>query len=85
MKIRKVVNKLLASKDPAIKLKVYLRLLEHDYETSEVQKITSTIKEQSSVVSGLLNALSTQEQLFKTEQVGVSRVYKKWDGMHWIL
>lgn len=85
MKIKEVVNRLLASKDLAIQLKVHLRLLEHDYKNPEVQKITSAIKKTSIVVSGLLNALSAQEQLYKTERVGVSRVYKKWEGIHWIL
>ncbi|MFX1506933.1 MAG: hypothetical protein ACFFDC_12585 [Promethearchaeota archaeon] len=85
MKTNKVVKKLLASTDPAIQLKVYLRLLEHNYESSEVRKITSTIKEKSSVVSGLLNALSAQEQLYKTKNIGEGRVYKKWEGIHWVL
>lgn len=75
----------MGSKDPAVRLKVYLRLLEYDYETNEVQKITSTIKEKSPVVSGLLNALSAQEQLYNTKRIGESRVYKKWEGIHWVL
>ena len=85
MKTQEVVRKLLASKDPVIQLKVYLRLLEHDYESPEVQKITSTIKERSPVISGLLHALSAQEQLYKTRKIGEGRVYKKWEGIHWVL
>jgi hypothetical protein len=85
MKTKEVVRKLLTSKDPAIQLKVYLRLLEHDYESPEIRKITSTIKEKSSVVLGLLNALSVQEQLYKTKKIGEGRVYKKWEGIHWVL
>ncbi|MHA2226271.1 MAG: hypothetical protein ACXAC8_13765 [Candidatus Hodarchaeales archaeon] len=85
METKKVIKKLLGSKDPSVQLKVYLRLLEHDYETYEVQKITSSIKEKSPVLSGLLNALSVQHQLFKTGRVSKSRVYKKWEGIHWVL
>jgi hypothetical protein len=85
MKTKEVVKKLLASNDSAIQLKVYLRLLEHDYETPEIRKLTSTIKEKSPVVSGLLSALSAQEQLFKTKKIGEGRVYKKWEGIHWVL
>jgi len=85
MKTQEVVKKLLASKDSAIRLKVYLRLLEHDYESPEVQGIASTIKERSSVVSGLLRAISAQEQQYKIKQIGEGRVYKKWEGIHWVL
>jgi hypothetical protein len=85
MKTQEVVKKILVAKDPAVQLKVYLRLLEHDYETPEIQKITSTIKERSSVVSGLLDALSVQEKQYKTKKIGEGRVYKKWEGIHWVL
>ncbi|UCG03356.1 MAG: hypothetical protein JSW11_05065 [Candidatus Heimdallarchaeota archaeon] len=84
MKINEVIKKLLASKDPAIQLKVYLRLLEHDYESHEVQKVVSVIKE-SPVVSGLLSALSAQEKVYNTKEIGEGRVYKKWEGIHWVL
>ncbi|MFX0016474.1 MAG: hypothetical protein ACFE98_17910 [Candidatus Hermodarchaeota archaeon] len=85
MKTKAVINKLLASKDPAIQLKVHLRLLGNDYKSREVQKIASIIKERSPVVSGLFNALSAQEKLFKIRKVGEGRVYKKWEGIHWVL
>ncbi|UCE13650.1 MAG: hypothetical protein JSV04_00395 [Candidatus Heimdallarchaeota archaeon] len=85
METTKIINNLLKSKDPSIQLKVYLRLLEYDYETPEVKKITASLHEKSVVVQGLLNALSVQHQLFETGRVGESRVYKKWEGIHWVL
>jgi hypothetical protein len=67
------------SKEPAIRLKTYLRLLDHDYETKEVKKIIADLKKTSPVVSNLFSFLP------KDKKKPPYHVYTKWQGTHWIL
>lgn len=48
-----ILKTLLNSKEPAIRLKTYLKLLDHDYETKEVKKINVNLKATSQVYNQL--------------------------------
>ena len=48
-----ILKTLISSKEPAIRLKTYLRLLDHDYETTEDKKLTVNLKKASQVYSKL--------------------------------
>ncbi len=75
----KLIKQLLESAEPAIRLKTYLRLLDHDFETIEVKKVISDLKTESPIVSQLFSYLP------KDEQSKIVSVYTKWQGIHWIL
>ncbi len=75
----RLLKSLLESKEPAVRLKTYLRLLDHDYETKEVKKIITNLKKTSPVVSDLFSFLP------EDEKKPPYHVYKKWQGIHWIL
>ncbi len=81
LKVRedKLIKQLLESSEPAVRLKTYLRLLDHDYETSEVKSVISEIRTKSSITSQLFSYLP------KDEQSKIVNVYTKWQGIHWIL
>lgn len=74
-----IIDLLLNSNEPAVKLKTYLRLLDHDYNTSEVKKLSANLKEKSPIISRLVSYLPKDES-YKTYHV-----YTKWQGAHWIL
>ncbi|MFX1514168.1 MAG: hypothetical protein ACFFCQ_16445 [Promethearchaeota archaeon] len=74
-----IVQTLLNSKEPAVQLKTYLRLFDHDYETKEVKKITKDLKQSSKAIRNLLSYLP------KNESTKLMYAYKKWQGVHWIL
>ncbi|HUU78342.1 MAG TPA: hypothetical protein VMX55_08340 [candidate division Zixibacteria bacterium] len=75
----KLVKQLLVSNEPTIRLKTYLRLLDHDYETTEVKRIITKLKIESPIISQLFSYLPIDKQ---SESV---HVYTKWQGIHWIL
>ncbi len=75
----KLIKQLLESSEPAVRLKTYLRLLDHDYETSEVKSIISDMRTKSSIISQLFSTLP------KDEQSKTVHVYTKWQGIHWTL
>lgn len=74
-----ILKILLSTKEPAIRLKTYLKLLNHDYETKEVKKITNNLKKTSQVYSQLF------EKVPKKGEIPAKGVYHKWYGIHWIL
>ncbi len=74
-----ILKTLLASKEPAISLKSYLKLLDHDYETKEVKKITVNLKASSQVYHQLFKNVP------KKGEIPTYGVYHKWFGVHWIL
>ena len=76
---KSVITLLLNSTEPAIRLKTYLCLLDHDYDTSEVKKLTVNLKKESPIISSLFSYLP------KDETSKTFHVYKKWQGVHWIL
>jgi len=76
---KSVITLLLNSTEPAIKLKTYLCLLEHDYDTSEVKKLIVNLKKDSPLISSLFSYLP------KDETSETFHVYTKWQGVHWIL
>ena len=79
MSEKSIINLLLNSNEPAIRLKTYLRLLDLDYDTSEVKKILSNLKTESLLISNLFKYLP------KDDTSKTFHVYKKWQGAHWIL
>ncbi len=74
-----MIDILLSSTEPAIRLKTYLRLLDHDYKTAEVKRITNNIKKNSPLLKTLFSYLP------KDEKNKTFHVYSKWQGAHWIL
>jgi len=76
---KKIVDKLLNSDETAIKLKTYLRLLDFEPNSPEVTKLTTNIKETSSVIANIFTYLP------KTDQEKKCHVYTKWQGAHWLL
>lgn len=74
-----IIEKLLSSKEPAIRLKTYIQLLNYKYETEEVIRLTENIKETSTVISSLFSYLPKEGEQSKYH------VYTKWQGAHWIL
>ncbi len=79
MNNKSVIDALLGSNEPAVKLKTYLRLLNHDYETSEVKKLTTNLKKKSPVIKNLFSYLP------KDDSSKTFHVYTKWQGAHWIM
>ncbi|MHA1211853.1 MAG: hypothetical protein ACTSSH_05265 [Candidatus Heimdallarchaeota archaeon] len=75
----KLIKRLLASNEPAVRLKTYLRLLDYDYESNEVKRVLSDLKTESSIISQLFSYLP------KDDQSKPVHVYTKWQGIHWIL
>jgi hypothetical protein len=74
-----ILKELLHSPEPAIRLKTYVKLLDHDYETKEVSVLLNTLKEASEVITQLFAHIPKQgEPLFYG-------VYHKWFGIHWLL
>jgi len=76
---KSVITLLLNSNEPAIRLKTYLCLLDHDYNTSEVKKLIVNLKKESTLISSLFSYLP------KDETSEIPQVYTKWQGVHWIL
>ena len=76
---KSVITLLINSNEPAIRLKTYLCLLDHDYDTSEVKKLIVNLKKESPLISSLISYLP------KDETSKTFHVYKKWQGAHWIL
>jgi len=76
---KSVITLLLNSNEPAIRLKTYLCLLDHDYNTSEVKKLIVNLKKESTLISSLFSYLP------KDETSKISHVYTKFQGTHWIL
>jgi hypothetical protein len=74
-----VIDTLLSSNEPAIKLKTYLCLLDYDYETSEVKKLTTNLKKESPIIKNLFSYLP------KDDSSKTFHVYTKWQGAHWIM
>ncbi|QEE17927.2 hypothetical protein DSAG12_03765 [Promethearchaeum syntrophicum] len=74
-----IINTLIGSKELAIRLKTYLKLLEHDYGSNEVKKLTKNIKTKSRVYKSLFSHLP------KKGEIPAKGVYHKWYGVHWIL
>lgn len=74
-----ILEKLLSSKEPAIRLKTYTQLLDYDFETKEVQDVIKNIKTTSNIISSLLAFLP------KNLESKTFHVYTKWQGAHWIL
>ncbi|MFW9852251.1 MAG: hypothetical protein ACFFDS_04880 [Candidatus Thorarchaeota archaeon] len=79
MSTKSVIEKLLKSNEQAVRLKTYLRLLNHDYETSEVKKLTTNLKKNSPIIKSLFSYLP------KDDTSKTYHVYTKWQGAHWIL
>jgi hypothetical protein len=76
---KSIISRLLASEEPAVRLKTYLRLLEHDYETAEVKKLITNIKETSPTIANFF------KYLLKDSMGKTFHVYTKWQGAHWLL
>lgn len=74
-----LIKQLLESREPAVRLKTYLRLLDCDYESIEVKRVISEMRTESSIISQLFSSLP------KDEQSKTVHVYTKWQGIHWIL
>ncbi len=74
-----IIDQLLQSDEPAIRLKTYLRLLDYEHDTPEVKKIITSIKETSPIISNLFSYLP------KSDEEKNIHVYTKWQGEHWIL
>ncbi len=74
-----IIDQLLQSDEPAIRLKTYLRLLDYEDDTPEVKKIITNIKETSPIISNLFSYLP------KSDEEKNIHVYTKWQGAHWIL
>lgn len=79
MSEKSIITQLLNSKEPAVRLKTYLRLLEYDYDSTEVKKLTANIKEESPTVSTIFSYLP------KDETSKSFHVYAKFQGTHWLL
>jgi len=79
MSEKSIIDILLNSQEPAIRLKTYLLLLDHEYDSSEVKKILVSLKTDSPIISNLF-AYLPKDNTSKT-----FHVYKKWQGAHWIL
>ena len=58
-----ILKTLLSSKEPAIRLKTYLKLLDHDYETKDVKKITTNLKKTSQVYSQLFEKVPKKGEI----------------------
>ncbi len=65
MKIKNVIERLLESHEPAVKLKTYLRLLDYDNNSSTVRKITKNIKKVSPLLSSLFSFLPKDEKSYE--------------------
>ena len=76
---KSVITQLLNSTEPAVRLKTHLRLLDHEYDTSEVKKLVVNLKKKSPLISSLFSYLP------KDETSETFHVYTKWQGTHWIL
>ncbi|MHA1126414.1 MAG: hypothetical protein ACTSSB_09550 [Candidatus Heimdallarchaeota archaeon] len=76
---KSIIDQLLQSDEPAIKLKTYLRLLDFEHNNQEVKKLTSNIKETSPIIVNLFTYLP------KSDEEKNVHVYTKWQGAHWIL
>ncbi len=76
---KSIIGKLLESTEPAIQLKIYLRLLDFEYDSPEVKNLISNIKEKSPIISNLFAYLP------KSEAETIFHVYTKFQGAHWIL
>ncbi|MCG3223576.1 MAG: hypothetical protein H7647_03850 [Candidatus Heimdallarchaeota archaeon] len=72
MNVKSVIEFLLNFNEPVVRLKTYLRLLDHDYDTSEVKKLTANLKKESPLISSLFSYLP------KDETSKISHVYTKW-------
>jgi len=79
MTTTEILKTLLSSKEPAISLKIYLKLLDHDYETKEVKKFINNIKIDSPIFSQIFALIP------KKGQIPAYGVYHKWFGVHWLL
>ncbi len=76
---KSIITQLLKSKEPVIRLKTYLRLIELDYNSSEIKKITTNIKESSPLISNFFSYLP------KDETSKTYHVYTKFQGAHWLI
>ena len=79
MKVKNIIERLLESREPAVKLKTNLRLLDYDYDSSTVIKITKNIKKDSPLLSSLFSFLPKDKKSYEFH------AYNKWHGIHWIL
>ncbi|MBY9000839.1 MAG: hypothetical protein KGD64_08005 [Candidatus Heimdallarchaeota archaeon] len=79
MSEKSIITRLLNSTEPAVQLKTYLCLLEHNYDTSEVSSLTADIKKKSPLISNLFYYLP------KDQTGKILPFYTKWQGIHWIL
>ncbi len=79
MRVKNVIMKLLESREPAVKLKTYLRLLDYDYDSSTIKKLVKNIKKDSPLISSLFSFLPKDEKSYEFH------AYNKWYGIHWVL
>jgi hypothetical protein len=77
--IESILRELLSSKEPTVRLKTYLRLLDYEYDTKEVRILTKDLKNTSKAINNLFSYLPKD---MKHKKINV---YKKWLGIHWIL
>jgi len=64
MAITEIIKTLLSSKEPAIRLKTYLKLLDHDYRTKEVKKIIVDLKKTSHVYSKIFENIPKNHEIY---------------------
>ncbi len=74
-----IIEKLLESDEPLVRLKTYRKLLNYDYTDKEVRNITKNLKKTSTVAKQLFVYVPADASTNKFH------VYKKWQGAHWIL
>jgi len=75
----KLIEKLISSEEPLIRLKTYKKLLNYSSEDKEVQKIEEEIITSSELVKSFFKYLP------KDKANNPFHVYKKWQGVHWLL
>ncbi|MFX1255842.1 MAG: hypothetical protein ACFFCZ_29825 [Promethearchaeota archaeon] len=75
----RIIETLLESNEPLVRLKSYRKLLNYNYEDKEVRDLTKNLKKTSTVAKQLF--------AYAPDDVSTNKlhVYKKWQGVHWIL
>ncbi|MFX0064468.1 MAG: hypothetical protein ACFFC7_20035, partial [Candidatus Hermodarchaeota archaeon] len=75
----RIIETLLESNEPMVRLKTYRKLLNYNYDVKEVRNLTKNLKKMSTVAKQLFAYIPTDTSTTKFH------VYKKWQGAHWIL
>lgn len=75
----RLIEELISSEEPLIRLKAYKKLLNYSSEDKEVQNIEEEVKSSSELVKSFFKYLP------KDRMRNPFHVYKKWQGIHWLL